>query len=269
MSYVLVSSGVLGSAASLGSSIEEDFSDMTMSIASYVGAKSQVVAKGLYEGDNGGIKTTFDANGHGAYVIEIPVPEDVQSDTLYFSYDTKVDNASAYMTYSPKHLKFRSIQSSGCYWNTTIRWNTIMFGGGDCERDVKYLLMPGDVTGDAPWRTGGVDVQHAPVEAFEFKDEVWSHWDVMVKANTVTDGVANADGEVKIWLDGKLYWYVAKIEFRHGTMAEWKINRVDLGGYTSGNPGVIAEITIDNIRVSKESPSSAPMPPSSLGVVSK
>ena len=232
-------------------SVTEDFKDGKFNLASYMGSKVQIVSDGRGGPGDGSLRTTFDANGHGPYVTTMPVPSNMRAQTIYLSYDIKVSSGSGYDTWASKHLKFRGNSSTGCYWNTTDRWDIVMYGSDNsCERDAQNNVQTGDSVANS--RTGPVSIVVPPSPAFHFQDNTWYHWKVMVKANDL----GKQNGEIKMWLNGEVYWDIQNMNLRHSSM-DWYIDTIDFGGYTSGNPGVTVYEWLDNITLSNDSSSSA------------
>lgn len=156
---VLVFSFSLETESVRAAQISEDFSDGELNLPSpYIGSKSSIVNDGA-GGSNGSMKTIFDDNGHAPYVVSFQVPSNVQGQTLYYSYDMKTDNSEILSDWSSKNLKFRANGSNDCYWNTTVRWDAMLYGGGDCERDTISNIFASDTNDtDAPWRTGDINI---------------------------------------------------------------------------------------------------------------
>lgn len=252
-------------AAPLASSavlINETLSSRTLTTQTYLGSKVSITNGGTGGSTDGQVEILFDGNGHGAYVFEMKLPSTAQKKTIYLSYNLKVNPADAYMTWRPKHLKFRGFSpDKSCYWNTTVFWDEILYGGGSCERDATNGIKPKDATANS--RTGPVTIVKQPDSTFYFTSNKWYNWTVMVTANDL--GAKN--GELKFWIDGKLYWHIKGVEFRSSSQ-NWYINQIDFGGYTGGNPGTPAKLYLDDIKVSDspltgETPAeiAAPQPP--------
>src|SRR5690606_4345293 len=138
---------------------------------------------------------------HGAYVFEMKLPTSAQKKSIYLNYNVKVSPADAYMKWRPKHLKFRAFSpDKKCYWNTTVFWDEILYGGGPCERDAMNGIRAEDADGNSG--TGEVQSVKQPDPAFYVASNKWYNWDVMVTANDL--GAKN--GELKCWIAGKRYW---------------------------------------------------------------
>lgn len=87
----------------------------------------------------------------------------------------------------------------------------------------------------------------------------WHHVEAYFKMNTITAGVSNADGILKLSVDGAVLYNYTDIRFRtgYGTNATKQFNQFGLSPYIGDGSPVAQTIWFDNLVVASEPPSSS------------
>jgi len=128
------------------------------------------------------------------------------------------------------------------------------YGNGDC-----YSIGNGNYKNGKLWRAGGVYFR----DTFgEYYKNDWHHVEAYIKLNTISNGIAAKDAQLKYWFDGELVMNLEDVVLRTGQHPNMKFNQFVIAPYMGSSP-VDQTLWIDNLSVATSPPDSITPPPSS------
>lgn len=134
------------------------------------------------------------------------------------------------------------------------------YGAGSCYSNGSVYLN------GKFWRAGSTYFRDT---AGPYYKNDWHLVEAYIKLNTITNGKANKDGQMKYWFDGSSVMNLTNVVIRTGQHANMKFNQLVIGPYMGSSP-VAQKMWIDNLYVGTSRPTSngALAAPSNLRKVS-
>ena len=120
--------------------------------------------------------------------------------------------------------------------------------------------MGGNYLNGKLWRASGVYFKDTP--GAYYKND-WHHVETYVKLNSVVNGKAVKDGQMKYWFDGIQVMNFEDVMLRTGEHPDMKFNQFAIGPYMASSP-VDQTFWIDNLTVRTSKPTTSDNRPSPL-----
>lgn len=174
-------------------------------------------AKGAVIGSNYALKTHYAAGHAQDYqknTVEVEFPE---SDDVYIRWYQKWSEDWVWPSGQQKYLKIRGLQNGVGSWsqNFMLQWGTdfhIVHNNYEDDNGTGWFMGYADrsvfpdtnVIREDDLNSGLGD--NGGDGNFRYEKNRWYSIEIHVKGNTVTNGVANADGVNEMWVDGKLVY---------------------------------------------------------------